>query len=190
MVNRIKVLTLNGYSRTGKSTVVKKLVKLGWVSASTTDYLTVATIQYYGLHINETTIKDFTDKENDGYYLMRYGMTTRDMKVYVAEDVLVPDYGRYSGLVKPTVDMELDELFLVKKRSEYKVLVETVTLEEYEMFKTALRQRCQDIDFLEPIYLERDGSLKGVDLRKPFGKPIDNNGSIERTMQDILQHVG
>ncbi len=188
MVNKIQVLTLNGYSRTGKSTVTKELVKLGWVKASTTDYLTIATIKHYGLQVNETTIKDFKDKENDGYYLVRFGKATREMKIHVAEDVLVPKYGRYLALVVPTVDIALDELLIAQMRT--RLLIETVNLEEYGMFKTALSKYCLPTEFVEPIYLERDTALKQVDSRKPFGKAIDNNGNIERTMAAILQHVG
>jgi hypothetical protein len=193
MVNKIKVLTLNGYSRTGKSTVTQELVKQGWVKSSTTDYLTIATIQHYGLEPNELTINDFTSKESDDYYILRFGKNTREMKIHVAEEVLVPKYGRYRGLVVPTVDLAMDELFLVKRRKEHKLLIETVNLGEYEMFVTCLAgKQAQDFrfEFLEPIYLDRSTALKGVDLRNPFGKAIDNNGSIERTMAAILQHVG
>ena len=189
MHNEVKVLTVNGYSRTGKSTVCRMLAKLGWVKASTTDYLTTATIEYYGLELNQSTIADFTNKQNDGYYLARFGIGTRDMKIHVAESVLVPEYGRLEGLVSPTVNIALKELSATKGQ---KLLIETVNYSEYSMFVRCLESRQSQylrFNLLEPIYLERDRMLKGVDLREPFGKAIDNNVGIERTMAEILRYV-
>lgn len=183
----LQISAINGYSRTGKSTVARELVKQGWVEASTSDYLTLQTLDYYDLP--ESKLKDFLNKDNDNWYYENFGLTTREMKIHVAENSIVPVYGRYHGLVLPTVKLAFDKLVKDKSR---RLLISTVNKEEYQLFLQALAYLDPfNIDFKihEPVYIDRHTALKGVDLREPFGKLIDNNGSLSDTMKQIEEHL-
>lgn len=183
MTEILEILTLNGYSRTGKSTVANELVKKGWVEASTSNYLNFETIEYFQLP--DYHLWHFINKDNDDYYYERFGLNSREMKIFVAEEFLVPAYGRYGGLVLPTVKQALNVL---EEFKTFKLLISTINVEEYWLFKRAIDEEANPnfvLKWHEPIYLIRNGALESVDLRKPFGRGIDNNGDLTHTLAEI-----
>jgi hypothetical protein len=184
----MEVLYLTGYARSGKSTILKKLEYHNFISLSTSAYLTDVTLEYFGEPSCNADLVLAKDPEYDEFFYDVYGFGIREAKIYVAEEIIVPKFGRKEGLVRPAVLASLPKSL---KCVPY-VVCEVFNLEELTAWESVLSDLAEDqgVDYI-PTYLalRRTTELTDVDGRELVGKNIFNNGSLDNTILSILWEV-
>jgi hypothetical protein len=176
-----KVLYVGGYSRAGKSTVLNELVaNHNFNKISTSDYLTKETLSHFGEPVSPRNIALFTTKDEyyDRYFRDTHGYGLREAKIFVAEDNIVPELGRFYGLVLPAIRDSYE--------SGKNIVCEVFNHEELEGWKRGMRLSL-DTDYSElAISIRRSSELTGVDKREPIGIQVDNNGKLSDTVSEVL----
>lgn len=137
----MKIVFIGGYSRSGKSSTMNLLSRAGYTCASTSQYLTnvsayvttkvgttaaearstqeyAALVEQYMLNRPEPTPLELTIREaltskHDDLLLTMTLKTCRDFKIHIAEEVIVPNFGRTQGMIVPACEAVPPETPLV-----------------------------------------------------------------------------
>jgi hypothetical protein len=179
---KTKVLYVGGYSRAGKSTVLNELVAHhNFTKISTSDYLTKETLFHFGEPVSPRNIELFTNKDEDydKYFRDTHGYGLRDAKIHVAEDVIVPELGRFYGLVLPAIR----EYYVPGEN----IVCEVFNHEELESWQRAIKESLIFKYSELAISIRRSTELTDVDNREPFGIQVHNNGKLSDTVSEILR---
>jgi hypothetical protein len=176
-----KVLYVGGYSRAGKSTVLNELVAHhNFNKISTSDYLTKETLVHFGEPVSPRNTALFTTKDAyyDRYFRDVHGYGLREAKIHVAEDIIVPELGRFYGLVLPAIR----EYYVPGQN----IVCEVFNHEELEGWRKGMRYSL-DTDYSElAISIRRATELINVDGREPIGIQVHNNGALSDTISEVL----
>lgn len=189
---------ISGYSRSGKTTITEYLRKLGYLVESSSDILTIKTLQYCGIEINNKTIDVINNKKQDIFeklYKEANNKSTdksiRDFKIHVAENILVPRFGRVyftnkciKNIIKQLPNYNKNKVFIVS----------TIKEERFEIYNNP---EIKDFN-LFGINLISNFALKNVDKRSLISKDektnyikiykLENNGTI-RDMYSKLENI-
>lgn len=163
------VTIVSGFSRSGKSTIQRELKQRGYNCNSSSDILSVETLKYYSLPITERNLeilehkleKDFQDefKRVNGCYPI---LDTRNSKIYVAEQVLVPRHSR-----KFFTDQLVYSLDFVESKPQF-------------LFSTIPTERVYLYDTLDKLLSHPEDTVCLVDLRSKQEKTrVDSRGLIK-----------
>jgi hypothetical protein len=177
----MRIIGISGYSRSGKSSVVDYLnKKYNYKVISTSEWLTYRTLDYFKLCPSQKNIDAFTLKNQDDSYLDLFGMTPRNMKIWVAEEHLVPTKGRYYGIVVPALkDSDIDP------KNDSNIVIEIFNKEELNLINRYLWMKFQTCVELT-INIRRDSEIVGCDKRDLPGEiTFTNNKTIEQLAEQI-----
>lgn len=168
---------ISGYARAGKTSIISEL---GHNVYSTSKYLDLvcsgmlvgSELQnstdwpelYRTVELNHKYVKDFQSKNEN---IAPPGYTIRSFKIMVAEDIIVPLYGRERGLIIPT-------LWVVDYNAPV-IYIETIGGEEAECIKNHLPNHK-----IIPINIRSKGEQAGVDIRQLLPDARDIYWSQER----------
>jgi hypothetical protein len=166
---------INGYSRSGKSSVLDALRVLGYPVVSTSQTLDMLAIPVIQLKIKMDTdrlTRLLRTKSSDFDYAIQqaFGVNSRDLKIAIAENMIVPTIGRLEGIVRPTVNR-------IEFGKSPLVFFETIGGDEYQMALDCM----PDNVIIKEVNMVSDAQLSSVDIRKPFINPdvtINFNSSI------------
>lgn len=163
-----KIIFIGGYARSGKDETLKILENLGIPCYSTSSLLHKFYHNLYSTElIDQFFIPDLTDKPS-----------FRNLLITLAEDVLVPTFGREIFAHTVIRQANLDPAPIVA--------VETVGGEEFRLGLEVIKKEwaCWNI--------RRDSELKGVDLRELLDGGVDiwNNGSLSDLCGRIERELG
>ncbi len=161
---------LNGYARSGKSSVITELEKRDFACFSTSDFLNDITVIFiktaYQTLITNSLLKEMLLQKTDNLCLDITGYTCREIKIAVAEKFLIPIYGRKNAIVAPVIYKALNQY-----KEGYDIVFETIGGEEYKIAKSLLEIHCVDAKNVATINLQSEEQLEDVDIRKPFKHP-------------------
>ena len=165
-----KLIIISGFSRSGKTTAIDFLVNNDYYNASTSRVLgrfTEAVIKFLANETIDTDDKDASVEINGGC------MTSRRLKIGIAEDCIAPTFSRRALMMS---------FYDTIVRSRQNVVYEAFSYEEYHLFLSLYREY---FDSIEVIIIRRDSELIGVDGRELLlntgytTKSIQNNGTLD-----------
>lgn len=177
---------ITGYSRSGKTTLLNHWSgKYGTEVLSTSNYLTIKTLEYFGFPTTPEWVGAVHKKEVDCPlefdFFNKVGMSFRDAKIYVAEEQIVPHLGRKEGLVRPVVKG--------RKETSDLLLCEVFNHEEMMAWSEVLKEEIGNI-MLHRMALRRKEELTGVDGRELIGKEFWSTTSTNLLIGEIKTHFG
>jgi hypothetical protein len=140
------VVIVGGYGRSGKTSLLREIAK-DYPVFSTSQYLDAVCsallesgkplsadtfMQYhYGLMDESGKYISMLQNKNDELCLSLCGQTCRQLKIYVAEQIIVPYVGRDVGIVQPTIRKLLESQGRIR-------FLESIGGDEYVLAKQAL----------------------------------------------------
>jgi hypothetical protein len=145
------ILIICGFARTGKSTLVNELKEEDWSIASTSQVLD--DICYRLLGILDVQDVNF-EKKTGTVYSGRYEYTPREFKINVAEEVIVPVFGR-EAIVKASF----------KGCYSSNIVCESIGGDELDLLLNYIRRNYPASPVLV-LNMRSALELKGVDIRK------------------------
>ncbi len=164
------LVLIYGYARSGKTTLLNTLESQGFLVLSTSvelDYITVDLVKLPRCFIkvlrekNDEVLRQYIAKNLKAIYpLDNPHRTCRDLKIWAAEEVFVPYYGR-NTLVKETIYNQFDPCY-----SGDLVFMETIGGEEAELIKDYWKSRYTEASPIIEINIRRSTEEKGVDIRE------------------------
>lgn len=164
------IIFIGGFSRSGKSSTLEILKKLG-IPCYSTSALLHQTYQSLIKAKLKSFKRDFNMYDDNNKDELRQELIT------LAEDVLVPVFGREIFAHTVIRQANLDPAPIVA--------VETVGGEEFRLGLEVIKEEwvCWNI--------RRDGELKGVDLRELLDGGVDiwNNGGLEELREEVRRQV-
>jgi hypothetical protein len=167
------VVLIGGYSRSGKTSILSELSKR-YPVASTSQYLDLvcSSLLCYPSIPTEAAYHLFLDGEipedeyyvpvliakNDPLVLELAGMTCRNYKIHVAEDIIVPAKTRDMGIVFPTLCKAI-------RADDPLIFFETIGGEESEILKKYLLAAGYKV---KSVNIVCKTGVSGNDIRKPL----------------------
>lgn len=179
----MQIVGIAGYSRSGKTSLINYLVdKHDYLVISTTDYLNLEVLQHYGFSATRGNLKALQTKKGvcAEYIESIVGKSIREIKIHVAENVIVPWQGRYIGIICPTIEKAmqgwLDAGIDHTKRA---IAVEVYNQEELKLLNEAFAVYFKQ-KISQGFNIRRNEEEKWVDTRDlPFIDNYWNESSIE-----------
>lgn len=156
------IIFVGGFARSGKTTTLKRLKRLGYTILSTSQYLDLVCEKDLESCWKGKLAKKTIADEKLFYDLT--GKTMREYKIDKAENQIVPNLGRYEGIIKPTLQPLLTS-------SSSKFAIETIGGEEFLLMQRFLQEnitgyKCRRLNCRSLI------ELKGVDSRELLPPPM------------------
>ncbi len=178
-----RIIFLGGYARSGKSTAVTLLREMEIPCFSTSEFLYTVAARIWSIGGSyNTTLQQLKNTLPDAILWNTGGLTKRQFLIHVAENVIVPSYGRGEGIVKPVMNQALEELDISPI-----VAIETIGGFEYQQLLACVPDYATYI----PVNIRRHTELAGADIRELLPDAVDiwNEGSIndlENQIKSIL----
>jgi len=167
-----RLVLIGGYARSGKSSTMEALKALGAVTASTTDTLYYTYVfPYFRVmfpafeHWSNTSLYQWFayDKSPD----LPNGWTTRQFSIFVAENIVVPMFGRKEAIVRPALEAAIEsnrgsDIYLQSlNRKEAGMSAEIASEYDYEVVCFNIRSKeeqggVDSRDFLPGLDILRD----------------------------------
>lgn len=195
MNNTVNIIILTGYSRTGKSTLIRKLESYGWLVGSSSEALGSVADRIL-IHIgdmSERMVEELRGSPDDHSWNINefcYGniVTYRDFKIAVAEQVLIPVFSR--SLFALAATRCLDEF---DPSSHVGIVIESVGGEETQLILNNIWQKMGDRAIVHRFHAHTDGINHSGDIRviDPESQPIFTqypDGTWKPT-EDVVQEL-
>lgn len=165
-----RILIIGGYARSGKSTFIKMARAADISAASTSELLDFLCYRVYLSLLmdwsNETILEeDFLDSLSK-----KSGLVCKDeraLKIAVAEEVVVPLFGRKEGIVRPTVEY-------IKQSEDDVFVIESIGGEEFDILIDMLGKDKYDIQLLN-IVTEKFNNVDDIRQLLPTENVMLNN---------------
>lgn len=165
----MQIVGISGYSRSGKTSLLSYLTsRHDYLTLSTTQYLNTATLDFFNLPRTPENYDALVSKQGEACQKIqnRLGMSVRDMKITVAESHLAPTYGRFRGIVLPTVDTFAEQCKAGGlDLNDHRVIVEVYNHKELVMMLIAL-ELTFGAGISTGFNIRRKSEMVGVDKRE------------------------
>ena len=191
MNNKMTLVMIYGYARSGKTTLMNGLASKGYSIVSTSqelDYLTIERLNLPRYFVSVLREKDDAKLQK---YLKNKLTSCREEKIKTAEKYFIPLYGRKS-LIRMAFTNQLDFSSILDNT----VFFETIGGEEADLVERVWSELNFGLEYdIKHINIHSDNEVKGVDIRKLSNNPEavefkNNLNSLQDTIESFREALG
>lgn len=179
----MEIVGISGYAQAGKTSLLRYLENThNYAVLSTVEYINMCLLAHYRLPLTPEYLLVLQTKQGDLVKEIEKvtGMPLRETKIHIAEEILVPRYGRFRGIVLPAVDFFKATCGKMQRDfNDTRVIIEVYNKTELALLNIALDQ-VFNASLETGFNVRRNTELATVDTRDlVFEDDFWNESSIE-----------